>query len=221
MSVEGVDSVGVHYGLSRKKAAVLLNVSIRTIDRRIESGKLSTFRRDGRVWLSRDEILNGVVSKKVDMSGHVDVALSSGSAAVLLSRGVDNHVDDCLVSSNIVEKENRKYNIENGNINYRDLYQQLKSEINEKQERLEMANYRVGQLECQVRNCIPMLEYNEEKYNKDIEIENKNKVIKESKELIFNLSKKIKAIKFTKRVFVMILLIILAFQPLWLYFLYK
>ena len=57
---------------------------------------------------------------------------------------------------------------------FKALYEGVKEELSEKQERLEIANYRVGQLETQVRNSIPMLEYHRENYEKLKFMGNKN-----------------------------------------------
>ena len=96
------------------------------------------------------------------------------------------------------------------------LFLDLKEELKEKQERLEVANYRVGQLEAQLRNSIPMLEYRQEKYELDKAKEELKTQLNESNTVIKRLSLGIKYEKFNKRLFLIILLIILALQPLWM-----
>ena len=54
-----------------------------------------------------------------------------------------------------------KYNIESAEDQiYKELYSETKGDLKEKQERLEAATYRVGQLESQVKNMVPMLDFN-------------------------------------------------------------
>ena len=48
----------VDYSIDRKTAAKLLKISIRTLDRYIQADKLSTRKDDGRIWLSKSEILD-------------------------------------------------------------------------------------------------------------------------------------------------------------------
>ena len=104
----------------------------------------------------------------------------------------------------------------NGNDEYKNLYIAQSEELKEKQDRLEIANYRVGQLEAQLKSSVPMLEYHREKYEIKREQDELKDQINESKNLVSRLSISIKYERFSKRVFLIILLIILALQPLWL-----
>lgn len=204
------------YNLSRESASRLLKVSIRTLDRYIRSKKVSTRIVDGRIWLSKEEIeafklgRPGVI--RVD-SGHMS------TDGVSMDDGVDN-VDNVEVFSqdNVQTMSGKRGGTRRSNHEeaYKNLYDELKKELEEKQGRLEIANYRVGQLEAQVKSSIPMLEYHRERYEiKKAEDELKGK-INESENLIKRLSLSIKYEKFSKRIFLIILLIILALQPLWL-----
>ncbi len=207
------------FGLDRKTAGRLLKVSIRTIDRYIKSKKLSTSVIDGRVWLSKKE-LEGVREEKnrrttmhrVDMSTPI---MSIGNEV----DKVDNAelIEQESVDSVSTKTRKRKTT----NAVYKKLYIDQKEELHEKQERLEIANYRVGQLEAQVKNSIPMLEYHQERY----EIEKREKSLQteidEQNTIIKKISTVMRYEKFNKRIFLGILLIILALQPLWLLFVYK
>lgn len=209
------------YNLSRESAGRLLKVSIRTLDRYVRSKKLSTRVVDGRIWLSKEELESFRMGKdrviridSVDMSTH--------------AMSIDNDVDTVDNSSvfrpdtvdNMSTKQGR-VRPQNQNETYKNLYNELKQELEEKQGRLEIANYRVGQLEAQIKNCIPMLEYHREKYEiKKAEDQLKNE-LNESENLAKRLSISIKYEKFSKRIFLIILLIILALQPLWLLFYFK
>lgn len=207
------------YSLDRKTASRLLKVSIRTIDRYIKAKKLSTSVVDGRVWLDRGEIggfkerqHRKVSAQVVDMSrvevstdGQVD---RSDNIEVIDQEDVDS------VSTN---KRKRK----TSSTVYKKLFVDLKEELNEKQERLEIANYRVGQLEAQVKNSIPMLEYHQERFEieqKEKELSNK---VTEQTGIIKRIINQIHHEKFNKRIYLGILLFILALQPLWLLLFYK
>ncbi len=198
------------YNLDRKAASRLLKVSIRTVDRYIKTKKLSTQAINGRIWLSRGEIQNfksrqsrQAIVDKVDMSTS--------------EMSIDNNVDN--VGKTVDKVDNivvgpRKNRGESGI--FKKLYEEVKEELNEKQARLEIANYRVGQLETQVKNSIPLLEYHRENYEKNKAEERLKKDLEERENLVSKLKKQLKYAKFNKRIFLIILLVVLALQPLWL-----
>ena len=143
------------FGLDRKTAGRLLKVSIRTVDRYIKSKKLSTSVVDGRVWLSRKE-LEGIREEKNRKTATHRVDMST--PAMSIDDRVDN-VDrvELIDQGNVDSVSTKTRKRKTANAVYKKLYIDQKEELHEKQERLEIANYRVGQLEAQVKNSIPML----------------------------------------------------------------
>jgi len=138
------------------------------------------------------------------------------SIDMTMGTSIDN-VDKVEV---IEAKDKQKVPKEENEI-YKKLYFDVKEELNMKQERLEMANYRVGQLESQLRSSIPMLEFHRDKYQADKEkqelkdkIEIKEKEVKE----VFS---RVKIERFNKRILLIILLFTLALQPFWLFLYYR
>ncbi len=213
-----VDNTQKQFGISREAASRLLKVSIRTLDRYIKSNKLSTRIVAGRIWLSRENIeeFRGGRTRQVEVD-KLDVSTVKKS----IDNGdgqADNQVDSMdnveIFDGKPVGYKREKKRSEGGT--YKKLFNELKEEIKEKQERLEIANYRVGQLEAQVRNSIPMLEYHRENYEKKRFEEKLTKKLDQSTSLVKKLSIKLKQSNFSKRIFIVILLIILALQPLWL-----
>lgn len=203
------------YNLSREAASRLLKVSIRTLDRYVRAKRMSTQVVDGRIWLSKDEVEAFNIDKnKVIKVDTVDMSTSEMS----IDNGVDKVDNIEVLEQESVDSVSTRRSKNDKNETYKNLYSELKEELKEKQDRLEIANYRVGQLEAQVKNSIPLLEYHREKYEiKKAEDELKTQ-LGESTNLIKRLSLSIKYEKFSKRVFLTILLIILALQPLWLLF---
>lgn len=205
--------------MDRKTAGRLLKVSIRTIDRYIKSKKLSTNVVDGRVWLSKKE-LEGVREEKSRKTAIHRVDMSTSTTSM------DNEVDNVdsieLIDQGGVDSVSTKTRKrKTANAVYKKLYLDQKEELHEKQERLEIANYRVGQLEAQVKNSIPMLEYHQERYEVEKREKSLQTKIDEQNSVIKKISTVMKYEKFNKRIFLGILLIILALQPLWLLFVYK
>lgn len=209
------------YNIGREAASKLLKVSIRTLDRYVKAKKLSTQLIDGRIWLNKDDLVRFRVGKDVDMS--ID---NSGTSTLKMSTGhivdkidnVDILPQDFSPNSNL---ESRKRSFQADSSVFEKLFQELKQDLNEKQQRLEMANYRVGQLENQVRNSISMLEYHRENFEKQKSEENLHEQILLNTDVIKKLSLKLKYAKFSHRILMILLLIILALQPLWLFYFYK
>ncbi len=216
MTIETSNEV---FGLDRKTAGRLLKVSIRTIDRYVKSKKLSTNVVDGRVWLSKKE-LEGVREEKSRKTTIHRVDMST--PAMSIDNEVDNVDNVELIDQGGVDSVSTKTRKrKTANAVYKKLYIDQKEELHEKQERLEIANYRVGQLEAQVKNSIPMLEYHQERYEVEKREKSLQTKIDEQNSIIKKISTIMKYEKFNKRIFLGILLIILALQPLWLLFIYK
>lgn len=207
-----VEEIQKRFSLSRESASRLLKISIRTLDRYIKTKKLSTRVIDGRIWLDKEETERFKVGKygkiKVD---NVDMS----TLKVSIDKRVDN-VDKVVDKVDKVEILDQEPVARDENNIYKKIYSELKEDLREKQERLEIANYRVGQLEAQLRNSVPMLEYHRENYNKEKREEDLKNKLQESTSIIKKLSYKLKQVKFNKRIFIIILLSILALQPLWL-----
>ena len=207
------------HNLDRKTASKLLKVSIRTLDRYVKVKKLSSQIVGGRIWLDREEIAD--FKGRHERPLEVDkIKLSTSDMSI--DNGVDK-VDSVEVlnqeSVNTVSTRDRK-NTQEGGV-YKKLYLETKEELREKQERLEIANYRVGQLETQVKNSIPMLEYHRENYDKKKREEDLKSKLKESTSFIKKISFQLHLERFNKRIFLVILLITLALQPLWLLLIYE
>lgn len=207
------------HNLDRKTASKLLKVSIRTIDRYIKSKKLSTSVVDGRVWLSKKE-LEEMNNRKVSRMSTQVVDMSTPRVSTDTVVGETDNVE-VIEHESVDSVSTKKRKRKASSTVYKKLYDDMKEELHEKQERLEIANYRVGQLEAQVKNSIPMLEYHQEKFEKEQHEEKLKEQITEQNTLIKRVINQIKHEKFNKRIFLGVLLIILALQPLWLLLIYK
>lgn len=215
-----IEQASERYNLDRKAASKLLRISLRTVDRYIKEKKLSTRVVNGRVWLDKEE-LGRFKWLKVPVSTVDNIDMSTPHLSI--DNDVDSNVDNVGTpdEENVYSTSTRKKDVYIEDKVYKTLYGELKDELREKQERLEIANYRVGQLEAQVRNSVPLLEYHRESYSKKKqEKEFKNKIIEQGT-MIKKLFNQLRSEKFNKRIFLIILLTILALQPLWLLMLYK
>jgi hypothetical protein len=207
------------YNFDRKAASKLLRISIRTLDRYIKNRKLSTRLVGGRVWLDKRELMRFHEDKERPIT--ID-RIEVSTPDVSIDDDIDNIDEGVSTPGDRVQSFSKKRErklTEDGV--YKNLFIELREELQEKQERLEIANYRVGQLEAQVKSSVPMLEYHAEKAEKKRnESELKEEIIKVQK-----VTKKLKRTadyeRFNKRAFLIILMTILALQPLWLLLLDK
>lgn len=209
-----VDNTEKVYGLSRKAASELLKVSMRTLDRYVKSKRVSTRTIQGRIWLSKEEV-EGL--RWSDIRGtEVDSGDMSTPNMSTVDRGDNVDNIEVLEQGNVHTLSSTPRKTSRQSEIYKKLFEELKEDLHEKQERLEIANYRVGQLETQLRNSIPMLEYHHENYLRKKHEDERAHQIEESVKLIDQLKNKLKIAKFNKRLFIIILLVVLTLQPLWL-----
>ncbi|MDH5596765.1 MAG: helix-turn-helix domain-containing protein [Candidatus Peregrinibacteria bacterium] len=139
--------------VDREEASKILKVSTRTLDRYIRKYRFKT-RKDGRRVLIKREDLNKVIQEHVGQ--FMDINLDNK----LDNKKSVEHVSNIAVKEVKVEsskKSEERAEKEEGV--YKNLYAEAKKELKERQERLDAATYRVGQLESQVKNMVPMLDF--------------------------------------------------------------
>jgi len=210
--------------IDRKKAADLLQVSIRTLDRYISKGILPKQDIGGRIVINYKDLKSLLDKKKIEHE-YID-SLNS------LSKELNSREQG--TSSSFPQQENfsaPSSDLEQSPV-YQKLFEQLQEEIKQKQERLEGANYRVGQLEGLLKESVPLVEYRkslalEQQKQEDLEellnnFEKHNDTLSqtiEAKKLeLDHLAGKLEQEKLNKKVFLIILIILFLLQPLWLLF---
>ncbi len=208
--------------IGRKAAARLLKVSTRTVDRYISQNKLNSEKVDGRIWLNKKEVVALSNKGKVDTkSTRVDTKNDPMSIDNGVSTLGDMSIDSVdLVSTSKYEKKAYE-NEKRGEDIYKKLYEEMKDELRQKQDRLEGANYRVGQLEAMVKESVPLLDHQKllgsEKAAR-LELEEETESLREK---IERLTTKLKEEKVTKKVYFVVLFIILLMQPFLIIYLMK
>lgn len=110
--------------IDRRNASRILGVSMRTIDRYIRSGKLFAWTDNRRIWLDKEQIMNFPRLQRLTQP----LAVSTRQIA--------------KSTQNVVKPEETNF--------YKDLYEEVKRGTNDYQQKLEQANYRIGQLESQI-----------------------------------------------------------------------
>lgn len=173
---------------SREQAAEILGISTRTLDRYLKSKKIKSSQIQGRVRLYQTEL-----EKFGEFLGKTIVT-----------------------SENFITKEepqtSKEIAIPQGQteVLYKNLYEEVKQELRDAYKDLQITNYKLGKLEEQLKNSVPLLEQrNKEEEIKSLEtnFENKSQDIEQ----------KLKIERINKWIFVVLLFGILALQPiLWI-----
>ncbi len=204
------------YNIDRKTASRLLKVTMRTVDRYIVAKKLSIEKRDGRIWLNKKEILKIRQIGQVDrLDTNIDVSTRSVSIDNSSSLPVDMSIDGVQFVST-AKSEKPHSNSQTEERVYRKLFEELQQELKIKQERLEGANYRVGHLEALVKDSIPRLDYQRALQQGKIIQEELQQHLDEARGKGEALHAKLKEEKYDKRIYLILLFLILLLQPLWL-----
>lgn len=205
-----MDEFTQKYNVDRKAASRLLRISVRTVDRYIKKKVLTAQNVGGRVWLNKDEVEN---------LNTRDTSIDTSTPIMTIDTTYDNYEKNQQeLSTSGVAKTVKSVDL---SPLYQNLYNEVKEELKEKQERLEIANYRVGQLEAQIKNSIPLLEYHREASEKKLEKARLIEKLESTEKQILSYIRQLQLEKYNKKVFLAILLILMALQPLWLFLLSK
>lgn len=213
------------FSLSRNEAAELLAISTRTLDRYIRSKKLTARKKGGAILLSEEEVGNLKVALFQNMHGaspevegrahrHIDSVSARANATIFDS-------DTGLVEENpvAVTAPAQKDSVAKGAREqvFEELYDLSRREIREYNNKLEAANYRLGQMETQLKHSVPLLEYQEKEAilsQQDQLIQGK---VKHQEEALSMMEQEIRSERLNKNVYIGLVFGLLALQPiLWL-----
>jgi hypothetical protein len=213
-NIDNVDMTQATHTVDRKTASKLLKVSLRTVDRYVQQGQLSPESRHGRIWFTKADIadFSSRQNRQSRQKGSVKVDKHDSEDVYVVDSipvgGVDN------VDTKVKMKGKKK-----AETVYKKLYDEVRVKLDEKQERIEAANYRVGQLEAQLKNTVPLLTYEEERVqSQEIQRELKGE-IKDRDKKIETAEQKIRDERLNRIVIAVVLFIVLALQPLLWFFL--
>lgn len=208
--------------IDRKAAADMLKVSVRTIDRYLRKGALSKEEINGRI-LIRMKDLRPLMEQKAVLASALGTDQPDEEIPTNTVHAEYQSPDSSIISNSAAQEDLQIY---------KKLYEELQEELKLKQERLEGANYRVGQLEGLLKESVPLLEY-----RKVLAIENQkreeledlltkfeqetdllNQTLDSRRGELDQIQKNLESERFNKKVFIIILVILFLLQPLWLIF---
>jgi excisionase family DNA binding protein len=212
------------FTISRRAAADLLEVSTRTIDRYIRSKKLAARKKGGSILLNEQELDNLKVSKFQNMHGaspkgagrvhrHVD---SKGKKTTILDADTGEIEEAMIKEEAAASKELAPTTTGRENV-FEELYDLSRREIREYHNKLEAANYRLGQMETQLKHSVPLLDYQEQAEDLREQEQGVSKKMKHQGDAIDALEQELKGERLNKNVYIGLLFGLLALQPLlWL-----
>lgn len=193
--------------VDREQASELLKVSTRTVDRYIRKYRLKT-KKKGRTLLIRKQDVDKVIQDQV---GHL-VDLNVPQFSNPLKKEQNNESSLAIKNIKIDQVKPAKPSNEAEKV-YRELYNETKKDLQAKQERLEAATYRVGQLEAQLKNMVPMLDYSQkEKQLKQSQQALEQKVV-ENKVALGKVEKKLKNERLAKSIYLFAAVLFLLLWP--------
>lgn len=209
------------FSMSRKEAADILDVSTRTLDRYIRDKKLNSRKRKGNIYLNEEEVQNFQVSRFQNQHGaspdvpgrahrHVNNTTVSAETTIDAETGAIEESTPEVGNEELVKATAREAVFE-------ELYHLSRRENREVANKLDSANYRLGQLETQLKHSVPLLEYREQTENLRDKEKSTEVKMKRQEETIEILDQEIRAERLNKNIYIGLLFGLLALQPLlWL-----
>lgn len=197
--------------IPRETAAKLLNVSVRTLDRTIRRGFLRAERFDRNVFIPRASFERYYEKQaqrwglpplsELPVSGQPSGAVEAGSVMPATRE----------VPVEFTSHE-RDYDLKPVTI-YKNLYEELKAKHEEQQRRMEGAHYRVGQLEAQLKNMVPLLEVKQERKRFEVMDRQYKATLQEAKVRVVQTRRVVENERFNKGIYIALVYILLALQP--------
>ncbi len=225
--------------IDRKTASRLLKVSMRTLDRYRQNGQVATRIIDNKIYLSKREILEFIARQNEQLQRHSrqekNAKMSSDTVVDNAAHGVDTaepslhheardqqgntytFVDTHHVSPEShrdVESHGREHDLID---TYKNMYEEITAELRRRQEELEAAHYRIGQLEGQLRYSVPLPEHKSEILKLTDSTQHLEQDIMEKQLRLKKVREAYYYEKLNKRIYLLVVLGLLALQPLWLY----
>ncbi len=166
------------FSIERKEAAAMLGVSMRTIDRYIRNGKIASKKVGFNVFLAKDE-LEQLMRKKAHRIAQVDVLPSRRQEEEVPVQQSSAPVQYDAVraqSQSQAHGEAPSFDI----LVYQSLYEGTKQQLEDKQKEVEVLHYKLGKMEVEMNQMVPMLEYRKDQEKKLDELTEVTQKLKET-----------------------------------------
>lgn len=200
--------------VDRIEASKILKTSTRTVDRYMRKYHFKT-RKDGRrVLIKRvdiDKIIKDHVGRIMDIDDeNLNQFLNKAEGQTTEQDKVSNLAVSDIKLESIKEPEAKG----SDNRIYKELLQETKKELKEKQERLEAATYRVGQLESQVKSMVPMLDYTKKDEELQEAFHTMEQKAAQNQELIDHMERKLRSERIAKWIYLSLVGLLVIAEPI-------
>ncbi len=202
--------------IDRKAASRLLKVSTRTLDRYRQGGRLSTRIIDNKILLSKSEVLDFIHSQsrqeknaKMSSDRHVDTPAQGDSIDEV--QFVETRQVEPPVTSHDRDHDTDLIDM------YKKMYEELSLELRKRQDELEGAHYRIGQLEGQLRYAVPLPEHKSEILKLTESTQLLEQDVMEKQVRLKKIREAFYYEKLNKRIYFALVIGLLLLQPLWIY----
>lgn len=142
------------YTNTREEAAQILEISTRTLDRYVKSGKIRA-KRKGKIVYIHDDDLEMQKNGEPELVRPTD-RIRKGSAESTSSEYPDIVIFDEPTSNGFSRKPVM--------VDYRDLYEETLRKVAEKDRIIQDLSYRTGQAESELKNSVSMIEYKKQTF---------------------------------------------------------
>ena len=160
------------YNVDRKDASEFLGVSERTIDRYVRAGKLRCRKVGHHVYLSKEELLLLKTTQE-----DIPVRVAEEDTTVVENTQTTQTVEqEAPLDLSLPVHSTLEDTV------YKHLYEESRQELDKKQREVEALHYRLGQIEYEMKNTVPLLEYSKQKEHLEVE----NKVLQEETQFVRN-----------------------------------
>lgn len=212
--------------IPRETAAKLLNISVRTLDRTIRRGFLRAERFNRNVFIPRP-LFERYYEKQAKRGGlpPLEEKIEERSQKTEGGRGEhgqatqpsgESEAESAVPVLKVLEPEftahERDYDLKPVTI-YKNLYEELKARHEEQQRRMEGAHYRVGQLEAQLKNMVPLLEVKQERKRFEVLDRQYKVTLQEAKVRVIQTRRVVENEQYNKGIYIALVYILLALQP--------
>jgi|CXWL01.1.fsa_nt_gi DNA-binding transcriptional MerR regulator len=206
------ENVSGNSEVNRPFAAEILNVSLRTLDRYAKRNMISSIRRGRELYFLEADLLD-FKAKLLARQGFQEVktqkkprteSISSDFPEVTKAQAREQEQESTPDVMTVTEKKTADESP------YKELYEKTDGELKMTREQLQVANYRIGSLEGQMKSMVPLIEYKKQRQEmlslaEDNSVKQKNLV---------HLEQQVTMERFVKKIYMAFLLAMMIIVPL-------
>ncbi len=196
-----IDKNKVKY-IDRQTAAKLMNVSTRTLDRYLRKSKLKSIKRNHRIYVKKNDI-DGYINKY-----KVDECVSQVSQTDVTDNLFKNYPEDTKLDA--LQNTDDKQLVQL----CKNLYLEFKKDIEQKNEKLQSANYKIGKLETEISQMVPIIDKKKSDYEYRTKVKEYENNVKSLEKENIKLNTLLYQEKINKIIYIIILSAVLITAPL-------